>query len=1036
MATGKMHDTSWKAYLGSRHFLLAVLPAVVVTLAVGALAARMSALNERGHLYTNLERRVLTASVAFDASSWYRFTASVADLNDPEFDVVLTKLRSLTDTSSDIRFARIYTRSGNDIILSADSTVLDEPAFADIGSVVIDAPPALRNSFTGIGSTIGEVVFEGPLRDSRGSWITGFTPILDPGTFDVIGVLALHADASLWAWRIVRTAAPYLIISILASGLVLFFSIHSFRMRQAALRLAMSERRFRDMALSCSDWLWEMDENDVYTYCSDGIERVTGVRAAEVVGKTPYDFTVQPDSDQFRAKLDELRETGGTLLEFMRRVRLDDGREFVLRTSCVPTLDEQGRVRGFRGVNINMTERLAQGEQIRRLSRALESTAEAVAIFDRDQVILDVNESLLRQTGFPRGELVGAPADILLLEPLDDETRAGMRAVLGAGGSWQHVLWLIRRDGPSYEAAVNVSPIIGEEGEIEAFVALCRDITQEREAQREAERRNRDLEKARTDAENALRVKNEFLANVSHEIRTPMNAVLGMTTLLLDTELNVAQREYAEIVRNAGGQLLGLINDILDFSKIESGHLRLESIDFDTRTCLEEVVDLLGARAFEKDIELALLVRPSVPERIIGDPTRLRQVVQNLVSNAVKFTHKGHVIIEAEARAGHDREHVSLFISVTDTGIGIPEEQIPELFEMFHQLDSSMTRKYGGTGLGLSICKRLVAAMGGMIEVRSRVGEGSVFSFRVEVGAAPPHRPADTGRRVSLRDKHVLVVDDHGVNRFVMGELLRTWKCRCTEATSAAEAVGIIAERHKAGVHFDIALVDHNMPDFNSESLARDVFAIPGLPPLPLVILTSIPRAGDAMRMRDAGFNAYLTKPVKADQLLEALVTVLARPRSGSGDEEGTERKMVTRHLLAEKRRGRVRILVVEDNKVNQMVAIHLLEKMGHHADVASDGGEALVALRANRYDLVLMDCQMPGMDGFQATREIRKGEMGSGRRTVIVAMTAGVMSEDRENCLVAGMDDFLGKPIQEQELQAILTRHLPPSNTPGPEDA
>ena len=1034
MATGKMHDTSWKAYLGSRHFLLVVLPAVVVTLAVGALAARMSALNERGHLYTNLERRVLTASVAFDASSWYRFTASVADLNDPEFDVVLTKLRSLTDSASDIRFARIYTRRGNDIILSADSAVLDEPAFAEIGSVVMDAPPALRNSFTGIGSTIGDVVFEGPVSDSRGSWIMGFTPILNPGTFDVIGVLALHADARLWNWRIARTAAPYLIISLLASGLVLFFSVHSFRMRQAALRLAMSERRFRDMALSCSDWLWEMDENDVYTFCSDGIERVTGVRASEVIGRTPYDFTVQPDSDRFRAKLQELRESGGTLLEFIRRVRLENGREFVLRTSCVPTLDEQGRVRGFRGVNINMTERIAQAEQIRRLSRALESTAEAVAIFDGDQRVLDVNEALLRQSGFPRTELVGAPAEMLLHQPLDEETRASMCEVLGRGESWQAILWLLRRDGPSYEAAVTVSPILGEEGRIEAYVALCRDITQEREAQRESERRNRELEKARADAETALRVKNEFLANVSHEIRTPMNAVLGMTTLLLDTELNPAQREYAEIVRNAGDQLLGLINDILDFSKIESGHLRLESIDFDTRTCLEEVVDLLGARAFEKDIELALLVRPSVPERIIGDPTRLRQVVQNLVSNAVKFTHKGHVIIEADARPGHDHEHASLFISVTDTGIGIPEDQIPELFEMFHQLDSSMTRKYGGTGLGLSICKRLVGAMGGLIEVKSRVGEGSVFSFRVEVGVAPPRRPADTGRRVSLKDKHVLVVDDHGVNRFVMGELLRTWKCHCTEATSAAEAVGIIAERHRAGAPFDIALVDHNMPDFDSERLARDILSIPGLPPLPLVILTSIPRAGDAMRMRDAGFNAYLTKPIKADQLLEALITVLAGPDGDSANGAGAERPMVTRHVLAEKRRGRVRILVVEDNKVNQMVATALLEKLGHHADVAGDGNDALDALRVNRYDLVLMDCQMPGMDGFQATREIRKRETGSGRRTVIVAMTAGVMAEDRERCLVAGMDDFLGKPIQEAELRAILTRHLASSNTPVPE--
>ncbi len=1035
---------AWWSFVKSRHFLSITLPILLVLGIAGAVATTIAARNQHAALRANLERRVLMAVVAFDSSAWYRFTSADFDSEDPHYDILLTKLRSLTDVSAGINEASLYMlqEAGTDtILLVGDSTPSGNEVSPPSSHVVLQPSQTLLNTFTGRTSEPGRVNYEGPVSDSTSTWYIGYTPVTYPGTFDVIGVLALKADARAWHMRVMEVAASYLLTTLLLCAVVLFFSAHTFYIRRSSQRLAESEQRFRDMALSCSDWLWEIDERNHYIYCSDGVEKVAGIHPGSLIGRTPFEFMQPEEGVAFRNRLSELRATGGSLFEFERRIVKKQDRPLVLLTSCVPTFYEDGKVRGFRGVNIDITKRRAQSEQLRRLRRAVESTVESIILLNAKGNIVDVNQATSIQTGLSPEELIGQPIQNLQFEKIDIDAGRAMMKALRERMAWQGILWFTNSQGRTMEMSSTLSPI-SNEGISEGFVMVLHDITEAGEAQREIERQNRELEVARREAEGALKVKDEFLANISHEIRTPLNAVIGMSNLLLETELEPLQHEYAEIVRSAADQLLALVNDFLDISKIESGNLTLESIDFDLRTCLEEVVDLLGMRANEKNIELALLVRSTVPERVVGDPTRLRQIVLNLVSNAVKFTDVGHVAIEAEARALEDGK-IRLFISVSDTGIGIPELAISGLFTVFQQLDSSITRRYGGTGLGLSISKKLVSAMNGSIEVDSTVGKGSTFRFSVELERAQSRTAFDTGRRLKLNGRNILVIDPHRLNQFVVGEMLSQWHCRHTAATSASEAISRLQEAVSHNDLFDIVILDSSVPDAEGMNLAARIRQVPGAERVSLVMLTSTPRVGDAARMRDAGFMAYLTKPIKAGHLLDALSTVMGRASdkqrevttaAGETGDKGEPPQIITRHILAESKRSNVKILVVEDNKVNQMVAVRLLERLSYHADVAANGREALQALHEGNYNLVLMDCQMPEMDGYAATRALRQAEAASASHAhaIIVAMTAEAMKGDRERCLSAGMDDYIAKPVNLKELESVLLRYLGTDESEG----
>ena len=675
----------------------------------------------------------------------------------------------------------------------------------------------------------------------------------------------------------------------------------------------------------------------------------------------------------------------------------------------------------------------AERERLSREIRLLlDSTSGGLYGMDQQGHCTFINRAGAEMLGYQPEELIGRNLHEIMHHSHPDGSPCPVATCpifsasqIGRGCSLEdEVFW--RRDGTTFLSEITSRPLY-EGGLLKGVVVTFSDITARKQIQQE-------LMVAKELAESSARAKSEFLATMSHEIRTPMNGVIGMTGLLLDTDLTEEQREYAETVRKSGDHLLTVINDILDFSKMESGKMGLEVIDFDLRTAVAEAVDLLYSQAFSKGVNLSSLIHAAVPSTLRGDPGRLRQVLINLMGNGIKFTQQGDVTLSITLLEHIDAD-VMLRFEVHDNGIGLSHEAQGRLFQSFSQADNSMARRFGGTGLGLAICKQLVELMGGQVGVESQLGKGSIFWFTARF-ATRRQAPVSTRAKASkeLQGLRLCIVDDNPINRRMLEIYSNQWGMSCLIAEDGHRALAMMRAAAEEGRACTFAIIDMLMPDITGLELAVAIKADPLLASTKLVLLTSRGQRGDAKAAHEAGYAAYLPKPVQAPQLYECLVAVHtpSTPDAASDNRSAVEAQrpaLVTRHSLAEQSaQAAERILVAEDNLVNQKVTVRMLEKLGYRADLVANGLEALEALTRISYVLVLMDCQMPEMDGLETARRIREQEAtGSpfGAQSMghlpIIAMTASVLQENRDICLAAGMDDFISKPVGIEKLGVVL---------------
>jgi PAS domain S-box-containing protein len=778
-----------------------------------------------------------------------------------------------------------------------------------------------------------------------------------------------------------------------------------------------------------------IDLKGIITLFNSGAERMLGYSAEEMIGKaTPAVFHLPSEvaergrnlSKHFRRQVEGVGIFVGLAREgeseerewtYVRR----DGGHLTVSIAVTAVQDADGKITGYLAVAQDVTRRKQDDAKMRllteRLSLATSVAALGVWEWDVANQAMNWDATMVKIYGFSLTPLnpyeqwssAVCPEDLpaaegALKQVMEQKTRASVE------------FRIMRPDGALRHLAAAEGAVLDEDGNVSRIIGINIDITDRKQAEA-------DLKRAKEDAEAASRAKSEFLANMSHEIRTPMNGIIGMTDLVLDSELNDEQREYLGTVKTSADSLLTVINDILDFSKIEAGKIDIESLDFDLHDQLEITLKTLALRAHEKGLELVCEIAPEVPESVRGDPSRLRQVMVNLLGNAIKFTKEGEVALKVQLEA-KEKDKCLLHFTVSDTGIGIPEEKLKLIFDPFSQADSSTTRHYGGTGLGLTISARLIERMGGRVWVESEVGRGTQFHFNIQLGAAEANAivigtiaPPEILSGVS-----VLIVDDNRTNRRILEGMLKHWEMKSTSVQSGEEALVQLSAAWEAREPFGLILMDMHMPGMDGFGLVERIRERPELSTATIMMLTSAGHRGDGERCKELGVSAYLLKPIRQSELREAIARVLgAREQAGAIP-------LVTRYSLADAREpgASLRVLVAEDNAVNRLLISRMLEKRGHQVVVANDGRAALAAIGKERYDLVLMDVQMPEMDGLEVTRAVREKEkdQAEGSHQAIVALTAHAMKGDQERCQAAGMDDYLSKPIRPQALDKLLERY------------
>jgi PAS domain S-box-containing protein len=790
------------------------------------------------------------------------------------------------------------------------------------------------------------------------------------------------------------------------------------RQKRAEQLIEEREAQFRDLFDEAPVAFHELDPDGRVTRVNRTELTLLGYSAEEMIGRPVWDFIVEEDA----ANAIAVEISGEAPLESTPRTfRKKGGGKVPVLVRSKRIVDAVGNLCGIRSTLQEITALKRIEEDLREAEEKyrsiFENAIEGIFQSTQEGSYMSVNPALAQIFGYASpDEMMRSVTHIGRQLYVDPQRRQQFAAIMTEKGSMKHFESEMRRkDGGVIWVSEQARAVRDIDGKLLYYEGTVEDITARRDAEGT-------VRQARDAALESVRLKSEFLANMSHEIRTPMNGIIGMAGLLLDMQLSPKQRDFAQTISTSAESLLTIINDILDFSKIEAGMLTFEEIDFDLTTVVEGSVELLATRAAAKNVELAALISSNVPVALRGDPGRLRQVLTNLVGNAVKFTAAGEVVVRVELIEDSDRE-VALRFRVADTGIGISPEVQGSLFQAFVQADGSTTRRFGGTGLGLAICRQLVQQMGGEIGVESAPGKGSTFWFTArlakQVGRVSVRTP-----RPELQHKRVLIVDDNATSRQILHHLANAWGMAVQQAATALDAITVLGRAAGRGQPYDAVVVDAEMPGRNGLDLARMIKSDPRLQAPKLVMLSSLDRRDNSEQLREAGVDAHLHKPVKQAALCECLIGLLAG---------GRESREVMAGLVALDRQkpsapapdaAKLRILIAEDNVVNQKVALHQLQKLGYLADVVADGRAALDALEISHFDLVFMDCQMPELDGYAATRELRLWERGD-RRTWVVAMTANSLEGDREKCLAAGMDDYLSKPVKTEHLQAAINRFL-----------
>ncbi len=870
-----------------------------------------------------------------------------------------------------------------------------------------------------------------------------------PSPIAAAGLILLCTAAFVLAVRLVaplrlpwRVEGIYGALFVVAATIPTYFLLGRFRKLlawhgQTGGALAQERTLLHALIDNIPDYVYVKDIESRFTVANQAVATLMGAKsAAEMIGKTDFDYYPKELAATFRKDEQEIISSGRSVIQKEETSVDSAGREKWWLTTKVPLRDARGRVVGIMGIGRDITARKKADREEERANEATEAANRAEHALDSERNLLrtlidnipdhiylkDVasrfllcNRAMVQRFG------VGSQKDIIGRTDLDffpkavaEQFMADESEIVRSGEPLhEHEETRVDEQGNQRWTLTTKVPLRDKTGQLIGLVGIGRDITARKQELEE-------MKHAQQAAEAASRAKSEFVANMSHEIRTPLNGIIGMTELTLDTELTQEQRENLDAVKLSADALLTVVNDILDFSKNEAGKLDLDDIEFDLPEVLEESVRTMALRADQKKLELLCHIDPDIPRLMRGDPARLRQIVLNLLGNAIKFTERGEVELRVEQEAIHDVDAI-LHFRVRDTGIGIAAEKQKLIFDAFSQADGSTTRKYGGTGLGLTISRRLVTMMGGAIWTESEVGRGSTFHFTARFGLGRNHSETLAQFADRLHGAKVLVVDDNATNRKILSATLARWGMSVSTAASGEAALKLIAEARAAGEAIPLVLTDLHMPGMDGFALVEQIRKLQDGLKSALMMLSSGGQRGDAARCRELGIAAYLTKPIRQDELRKAIQEVLD-PKGSQADAT-----LITRHSIREESEplGRLRVLLAEDNPINQRLMMRMLEKRGHSVTLAANGREAVQALAQEPYDLVLMDVQMPEMDGFEATAAIRASERGGTRRQPIFALTAHAMKGVEERCIAAGMDGYLTKPLGPKELDRVLESQL-----------